>query len=157
MLELPGSASSGGGMTAPRGGVPSWAVAPPGHVEAMLVLGDEKLRLDVPGKAAYKLGRLAETCDIHIKVSCVTSHSSLETFVPAYSSEYAVPNVTCSSTDARVLRAPQNPAASRLHAIVGHHKEGGLCIMDHNSANGTFIGNLRTRIRGVSCSRSARA
>jgi hypothetical protein len=36
----------------------------------MLVVGDEKLRLDVPGKAAYKLGRLAESCDIHIKVVC---------------------------------------------------------------------------------------
>ena len=34
----------------------------------------------------------------------------------------------------------QNASASRLHAIVGHHKEGGLCIMDHNSANGTFVG-----------------
>lgn len=57
-------------MPATGGAAPPWAVAPPGHVEAMLVVGDEKLRLDVPGKAAYKLGRLAESCDIHIKVVC---------------------------------------------------------------------------------------
>ena len=51
---------------------PAWAVEPAGHVEAMLVLGDppgaEYFRLDLPGKAAYKLGRLAEQCDVHIQV-----------------------------------------------------------------------------------------
>jgi len=50
---------------------PAWAVEPAGHVEAMLVLGDapgeQRFRLDVPGKAAYKLGRLAEQCDIHVQ------------------------------------------------------------------------------------------
>ena len=40
----------------------------------------------------------------------------------------------------------QQTAASRLHAIVGHHKEGGLCLVDQNSANGTFIGVLPKHI-----------
>ena len=50
----------------------TWAVKPAAHVEAMLVLGDvpgeQRFRLDVPGKAVYKLGRLAEMVDVQIKV-----------------------------------------------------------------------------------------
>jgi hypothetical protein len=59
----------------------TWAVQPAAHVEAMLVLGDvpgeQRFRLDVPGKAVYKLGRLAEMVDVQIKVppillTCIT-------------------------------------------------------------------------------------
>jgi hypothetical protein len=50
---------------------PAWAVEPAGHVEALLVLGqapgEQRFRLDLPGKAAYRLGRLAEACDIHVQ------------------------------------------------------------------------------------------
>jgi len=62
----------------------TWAVPPAAHVEAMLVLGDvpgeQRFRLDVPGKAVYKLGRLAEMVDVQIKVpftlgtGCIRAH-----------------------------------------------------------------------------------
>jgi len=66
---------------------PSWAVEPAAHVEAMLVLGEPPgnlhFRLDLPGKAAYKLGRMAETADIHIQV-CSLSLSLIHVHTHAH-------------------------------------------------------------------------
>lgn len=33
----------------------------------------------------------------------------------------------------------EHQTASRIHAIIAHHQDGGLCIVDLNSANGTFL------------------
>jgi hypothetical protein len=59
---------------------PAWAVEPAGHVEALLVLGqapgEQRFRLDLPGKAAYRLGRLAEACDIHVQAREPTGASA---------------------------------------------------------------------------------
>ena len=106
-LCLPDLVRIGAQLCAMGGNVfpPTWAVVPAGHVEAALCLGNDSFRLDVPGKRAYRLGRLAEQCDVH---SERPHHPARPACASRPSSPPASPRLTS--------RPSRSPADRRLQA-----------------------------------------